>query len=148
MKSRFLVCAGAAMALSGCISFVPTYDDALYKHLDAVSSDVDKIHTAISVVHSGPTEFSVVEAYYVDAFSNLAAAKQIATDRTTYSAHKLAEKPAADELQAIKNCEAALTQIMARHKSAPMTAATEALFADQGVCGVPATMEALLKKAN
>ena len=136
----------AAVALSGCVSFVPTYDNALYTDLSAVQTDVGKIHTTVQTVHDGPTTpFSSVESYYTDAFTHLNDAMKIAKGQVSYLRGKMAEKPAQDLQKSIANCQQALTLTMNAFKMGPISPAVESTFADNTACAAPSTMEALLK---
>lgn len=146
MKRRLLALLCVPVLLSGCVTFLPAYDEALYKHLSTVSDDVGKIHTAVEVTHTGPVDYSVVEPYYTEALSHVAAAKTIAAGASVYSKGKLAGRPADDLTAAITNCETVLKLEMERHRGAPVDAVTEQGFSDTKACAIPATMEALLKR--
>ncbi len=135
-----------AIALASCVSFVPTYDAVLFKHLEAVSDDLSKVEGAVGDVYPTSTPFEKVEGLYVDAFGNLVEAEKIVSGQRAFYRDRLADAAVSELQQAIQNCRQALTEQMTKHRAAPMTKAFMETLAAQNACKVATTMQGLLKE--
>ena len=134
------------LSVIGCGStFIPTYDEALYKSIEGIGSNLQKIETATLVINTKPTPFSKVEPYYIGAFSNLDEAQKILDGQRDYYRNKIPEGPILILKQALDNCRAAMKLQLDRHQSAPISRDLIVTFATIDTCSVPKMMQARLK---
>lgn len=132
--------------VSGCVSFIPTYDAAIYKKLEAVEDDLHKIDAAVGVIYAAPTPFEKVESYYVDAVANVQQAKDIAEGRRAYFKDRISGRPATLLAQSIDRCAQGLKLQMDRHKQAPIDRTLLDNLAVTETCAVARSMESRLNR--
>lgn len=137
-----------AAAVSGCVSVLPSYDEALFKHLEALNDDLSKIDAAVGIVYDPPPSFSKVETFYVDAFAHLSEAEKIASGQRDYYEGRLAGRPADLIHQAILGCSEALRIQMDRHRQSPISKETLAIFAVDETCAIPKLMVGRLRRSS
>jgi len=148
MQSKIASVVVAAGLLSSCVSFLPTYDEALFKHLESVNDDLSRIEAAVNVVYLPPPKFEKVETFYVDAIAHLALAQQIANGQRDYYRGRISGSPSAQLQSAIANCNQALKLQMNRHREGPINPKTLAVFATADACSIPKLMAGRLKRKN
>jgi hypothetical protein len=133
------------LTLPGCVSFLPTYDQAVHEQLGSAVDEINKIGTAASLPYRTPA-FAEVEPYYIAAFSHLSSAKETAAYREQGLTGRVSARSAAIVREAIGNCERALELLRDLHRSEGIDGTD---FADSSVrqtCTIPVMMEHRLQR--
>lgn len=149
MSLRVLAAVACAIAVSGCQtfeSFLPSYDEALFRTLSDVNVQLDKID-AVVVVAEPAASFDKVEDYYVAAIADLSQARRIADGQSVYYAGRVAGRPADLIVRAIDNCNTLVIAQLRRHqdRERPMTSQLLGVLGVHEACSVPVLMVGRLK---
>jgi len=143
LRGGFLLLCAAAT--TGCISFLPAYDEAVHQQLSGAVDEINKIGTAVSLPYRTPA-FSEVEPYYIAAASKLSAAEETATGRVMAYSGSVPARAAAIVAQAIENCRRDLELLRDLHRAEGIDGTD---FKDSNLrrtCTIPAMMESRLKR--
>jgi len=124
---------------------VPTHSASIYKDLEDTSKELGKLETALQDVYGEAASFEKVSGIYISALASVRSAKAKAEDRTSFLKDQISEAPARKLAQAIGNCEASILFVMTEHKSRSISADELRRQSVVETCGIPKTMEGLLK---
>ncbi len=146
MRSTFRGSAAVILAAfsAACVTFLPSYDETIFEHLEAVNDSIDKINVAVSKVYTSPPAFAMVQVYYVDALANVTAAIDVSRGREQYLRVRASGRPAQIITRALENCENALNSQMTAHRKSNLNRETLAVFATKDACDIAKIMEGRL----
>lgn len=142
---RLIILCILSFLVSGCISVTPSFDEALYKHLEALNADLDKIDAAVNNVYTTPPPFNKLEGYYVSASANIDRALAISKGREEYLKGNISGRPAEIISQAIDNCRKAFNIQLSANKLRPLDRKTLEVLAVRDACNIAKLMESRLK---
>lgn len=138
-----------ALLLSGCVSFLPSYDAAIHAKLDAAVTDLERIRAAVALPYDPKPGFDDLEPFYISALGGVIAAEKIAASRA--GPELVRGRPdleaAGIVAAAIAECRAGIEDVMRRHQRAG--AISPRSFDDTAVidtCAIPRVMESRLKR--
>lgn len=143
---RFFFVLLAAFALGGCVSFLPTYDEALYKRLETAVTEIEKIGGALTPDYTPQPPYATFEPYYISALGNLRAAEELAAGRSLGYRGSLSARSASLVEQAIHNCRSAVDRMRVHHQAHGLTRVVFENASVTETCSIPKMMEARLKR--
>jgi hypothetical protein len=144
-----IVAVVATLLLTGCISFLPSYDAAVYAKLDAAVTDLERIRAAVALPYEPKPSFDDLEPLYISALGGVIAAEKIASSRAGPELVRGRPDQEAAKLvaTAVGECRAGIEDVMRRHqRTGAISPASfdEALVID--TCAIPRVMESRLRR--
>ncbi len=145
MKRPFLIL--ISLLLTSCSTFfVPSFNEQMYKSLEAGNIELSKLHQAIVVDGRPVPEFAKIEPLYVNSLAHFARARDLAEKRPDATPGLPSEESAKLIVQVIKNCEASINRLLTAHKARTQNIQMTDFNSQKGICSIPVAMENLLKK--
>lgn len=138
------------LPLPGCVSFLPSYDAAIFAKMDGAVTDLERVRAAVAVPYDPAPGFDDVEPLYISALGGVIAAEKIAAGRAgpvDSVRGRPAQEAAGLVAGAIRTCRTAIETMMRRHqRGGRIDAQTfdDSLLID--TCAIPRVMEARLNR--
>ncbi|HEV2747869.1 MAG TPA: hypothetical protein VGW34_11295 [Allosphingosinicella sp.] len=134
-----------AWLLTACVSFLPGYDEAVHRQLEAALADINKVGAAVALEPQPP--FERIEPFYISALGNLRGAEASASGAVRNYQGSPAAGSAKLVAGAIGECRAAVERMMTQHRDHGLT---RRLFERSnlagGTCSIAVAMSARLRR--